>query len=180
MNGAPLSELLRLVCVAPAIKHRRSWPPPLVKGDARLRQVLVNRRPPNCFSNGMIVLLCLVPARTQEPLSKFLVSPWEQKGEGDPTSLVRAVSRPVATDLSTRVPISVSTLIPVFQLWGPSPVYHSVPGVLSASIFNRDRPIPRSSTCPRPSDGRDQIVRNYDKLFWRAIKQQRKIDSCFL
>lgn len=91
-------------------------PSPLVKGRCWLRHVLVNRRARSCFTNGMIVLLCLVPFRTQEPLSKFPVSRGE-KTRG-PISLVRAISSPVATALSTRVPISVGRSHPGLPVTG--------------------------------------------------------------
>ncbi|RWW41787.1 hypothetical protein BHE74_00052709 [Ensete ventricosum] len=98
-------------CVSPQRSNTGDRGPPLVKGDARLRQVLVNRWAPNCFSNGMIALLCLVPARMQEPLSKFLVSPWEQKGEGDPPlwSVRSHVPSPLISRRVSPFPLALSS-----------------------------------------------------------------------
>ncbi|RWW10102.1 hypothetical protein GW17_00026373 [Ensete ventricosum] len=59
----------------------------------------------------MIVLLCLVPARMQEPLSKFLVSPWEQKGEGDPPlwSVRSHVPSPLISRRVSPFPLALSS-----------------------------------------------------------------------
>lgn len=178
MNGATLSELPRLVCVVPATKHRRSWPTPIGEGQMLAPPGPRQSAGPQLLHQwndcASVFGACPNAGATRQ------VSCFPRGKDEGPTSLVRAISSPVATALSTRVPISVGALIPVFPLWGPSPLYHSVPRIHATSTFNRVRPIPRSSTCPRPSDGTHQIVRNYDKLFWWANKQQRKIDSCFL